>query len=286
MFISKLTVIGVGLIGGSFAQALRRAGHVGTIVGCGRDAANLKTAQQLGIIDSYTSDVANAVTNADLVVVAVPLMAMGKIFAAMRPTLMPQTVITDVGSVKACVIEAARTHLGTHFPNFVAGHPIAGTEKTGATAAFPDLFKQRRMVLTPTAETDPQALQKVATCWAQTGATVVEMSVEQHDLILAATSHLPHVLAFSLVNTLANMPAEDQVFQFAAGGFRDISRIASSDPQMWHDICLSNPHAILEVLARFEQQVQQLTTAIVQEDSPRLLALLRQAKTARDEFIG
>ncbi|MDD2815910.1 MAG: prephenate dehydrogenase/arogenate dehydrogenase family protein [Thiotrichaceae bacterium] len=286
MFISKLTIIGVGLIGGSFARALRHAGLVGKVTGCGRDVANLETALALGIIDDYSVDVAEAVRDADLVVVAVPLMAMGKIFAAMRPALAPHALITDVGSVKACVIEAARENLAEHFPRFVAGHPIAGAEKTGAAASFTELFHQRRIVLTPTAETDKQALHQVSEYWLKTGANVIEMSAEQHDLILAATSHLPHVLAFTVVNTLAGMQTEEDVFQFAAGGFRDFSRIASSDPQMWHDICLSNPQAILSIIESFEQHLHQLRDAVIQKDSHRLLALLRHAKTLRDKFVG
>lgn len=286
MFISKLTIIGVGLIGGSFARALRHAGLVDKVTGCGRDVANLETALELGIIDDYSVDVAEAVRDADLVVVAVPLMAMGKIFSAMRPALAPHALITDVGSVKACVIAAARENLGEHFPRFVAGHPIAGAEKTGAAASVTELFHQRRIVLTPTAETDKQALHQVSEYWLKTGANVVEMSAEQHDLILAATSHLPHVLAFTVVNTLAGMQTEEDVFQFAAGGFRDFSRIASSDPQMWHDICLSNPQAILSIIESFEQHLHQLRDAVIQKDSHRLLALLRHAKTLRDQFVG
>jgi len=286
MFISKLTIIGVGLIGGSFARALRHAGLVGKVTGCGRDLTNLDTARELGIIDDYSVDVAEAVRDADLIVVAVPLMAMGKIFAAMRPALAPHALITDVGSVKACVIEAARENLGEHFPRFVAGHPIAGAEKTGAAASFAELFQQRRIVLTPTAETDKQALHKVSEYWLKTGANIVEMSAAQHDLILAATSHLPHVLAFTVVNTLAGMQTEEDVFQFAAGGFRDFSRIASSDPQMWHDICLSNPQAILSIIESFEQHLHQLRDAVIQKDSSQLLTLLRHAKTLRDQFVG
>jgi prephenate dehydrogenase len=286
MFISKLTIIGVGLIGGSFARALRQAGLVGKVTGCGRDVVNLETARELGVIDDYSIDVAEAVRDADVVVVAVPLMAMGKIFAAMRPALAPHALITDVGSVKACVIEAARENLGEHFPRFVAGHPIAGAEKTGAAASFPELFQQRRIVLTPTVETEQAALQQVTAYWLKTGANVVEMSAEQHDLILAATSHLPHVLAFTVVNTLAGMQTEENVFQFAAGGFRDFSRIASSDPQMWHDICLSNPQAILAIIQSFEQHLHQLRDAVIEKDSPRLLELLRHAKTQRDQFVG
>ena len=286
MFISKLTIIGVGLIGGSFARALRHAGLVGKVTGCGRDVSNLKTARDLGVIDDYSVDVAEAVRDADLIVVAVPLMAMGKIFAAMRPALAPHALITDVGSVKAWVIEAARENLGEHFPRFVAGHPIAGAEKTGAAASFAELFQQRRIVLTPTAETDKQALHKVSEYWLKTGANIVEMSAAQHDLILAATSHLPHVLAFTVVNTLAGMQTEEDVFQFAAGGFRDFSRIASSDPQMWHDICLSNPQAILSIIESFEQHLHQLRDAVIQKDSSQLLTLLHHAKTLRDQFVG
>ncbi|ALG68686.1 prephenate dehydrogenase/arogenate dehydrogenase family protein [Beggiatoa leptomitoformis] len=286
MLIQRLTIIGVGLIGGSFARALKRARVCAEIVGCGRQLDNLQEALRLGVVDHYTTDLATAVQDADVVVVAVPLGHIASVFATIRPILAPHTIITDVGSAKASVVADAYQELGEHICRFVPGHPIAGTEKSGVAASFASLFENRRVILTPLAETDPQATALITQLWQHTGAEVVSMSVEHHDEVLAATSHLPHVLAYSLVDTLAQMEDRREIFRFAAGGFRDFTRIASSDPKMWHDICLANRTAILHVLAHFNADLAELADAIEQGDSAHILSIFSRAKTARDKFSG
>lgn len=284
MLIQRLAIIGVGLIGGSLARALRHTGQCGEIIGCSRNPAHLQQAVDLGVIDTYTTHFQEAVKDADMVVVAVPLGTTAPVFAAICGALAPHAIITDVGSVKGTVVEVARQHLGQHLPRFVPGHPIAGTEKSGVTASFATLFEKHQVILTPLPETDPQALAKVTTMWTSTGAEVTTMPVGHHDEILAATSHLPHILAYNLVDTLATLEDRREVFRFAAGGFRDFTRIASSDPQMWHDICLANREAILNVLEFFKTHLEQLTDAIRCQDGQTLKNTLTRAKIARDKF--
>lgn len=286
MLIQRLAIIGVGLIGGSLARALKRANVVGEVIGCGRNLNNLQQAVELGVIDRYDTHPAQAVTEADMIVVAVPLGTIAPIFAAIRDNLSAQAIITDVGSAKATVVADARQHLGNYLPRFVPGHPIAGTEKSGVAASFAELFEQHRVILTPLPETDPQAMTTVSNMWTQTGAEVIAMSVTHHDEVLAATSHLPHILAYSLVDTLAKMAERTEIFRFAAGGFRDFTRIASSDPQMWHDICLANQQAILQVLESFQTDLAQLVAAIQQQDSQYIATVFSRAKSARDKFCG
>lgn len=283
--VSQLTVIGVGLIGGSWARALREAGVVKTIVGSGRGEANLARAQELGVIDRYELDLAAAVAEADVVVVGVPLGAMRSVFEAIAPALRDGAILTDVGSAKASVVEDARVVFGVQ-PNFVPGHPIAGTERSGVEASFAELFQRRRVILTPLPETSAAALQQVTQLWQAAGAEVVEMSVEHHDEVLAATSHLPHVLAYGLVNTLARWDDSREIFQFAAGGFRDFTRIASSDPVMWRDICLANREALSTALERYTADLAQLAAMVRAGDGSALEALFGQAKDARDRFVA
>jgi len=286
MLIQRLTIIGVGLIGGSLARALKRENQCDEIVGCGRNIENLEKAIELGVIERYSTDPAEAVKNADVVVVAVPLGTTGKIFDAIRDSLSPQAIITDVGSAKATVVADARQYLGDHFSHFVPGHPIAGTEKSGVTASFAELFEKHRVILTPLPETETQAEEIIIKMWEYTGAEVITLPVEYHDEVLAATSHLPHVIAYCLVDMLARMDAHNDIFRFAAGGFRDFTRIASSDPRMWHDICLANREAILKMLARFNTDLAQLSQAIQENDSEAIDTIFKRAKTARDEFYG
>lgn len=287
MFIQRLVIIGVGLIGGSLACILRQRAACGEIIGCGRNHENLQTAVQLGIIDRYEINPAAAVADADMVVIAVPLGEFAGIFRAIRDHVPAHVILTDVGSAKACVINDARAELPPAlFNRFVAGHPIAGTEKSGVTAAFPELFENRKVILTPTEQTDAQACAQVQAMWETTGADVISMPVEHHDEVLAATSHLPHVLAYSLVDTLARMDERVEVFQFAAGGFRDFTRIASSHPKMWHDICLANRDAVLGVLAQFNHDLAILAQALEQGDSEQILTIFNRAKAARDSFCG
>ena len=284
--IKRLAIIGVGLIGGSLARAVRRAGLCEEIIGSGRDVAQLRKAVELGVIDCYNIDIASAVHDADMVVVAVPLGAMEQVLRALAGHVRPDTIITDVGSAKASVVTAARNVFGEVPANFVPGHPIAGTEKNGVEASFAELFQGRRVILTPLPHTDAYALAQVHLLWRTAGAEVVEMGVEHHDEVLAATSHLPHILAYSLVDTLVRMDAgmdnSEEIFRFAAGGFRDFTRIASSDPVMWRDICLANRLAIITLLERFRGDLDALMDLIRAGDSERILAVFSRAKAARD----
>ncbi len=286
MFIPRLAIIGVGLIGGSLARALKQINACGEVVGCGRNTVALQQAIELGVIDRYVTQPADAVKEAEMIVVAVPLGTMATIFDAIRDNLSPHAIITDVGSAKATVVADAKQYLGQTFPRFVPAHPIAGTEKSGVLASFAELFENRKVILTPLPETDPHACTQVATMWQHTGAEVVEMSVLHHDEVLAATSHLPHLLAYSLVDTLAQMEERTEIFRFAAGGFRDFTRIASSDPRMWHDICLANREAILKVLIHFNQGLTELTQAIDKGHSEQIEKIFTQAKMARDKFVS
>jgi len=282
--IRRLTVIGVGLIGGSLARALRATGHCREIVGCGRSTGNLMRAIELGVIDRYETDVAAAVEGADMVVLALPLGAMRGVLEAIRGQLAADAVLTDAGSAKGCVIEDVRAAFGDVPPFFVPGHPIAGTEQSGVEASFRELFEGRRVILTPLAETDLSAHQRVQVMWEKTGAEVIDMGVRHHDDVLAATSHLPHVLAFSLVDTLSRMDDRAEIFRYAAGGFRDFTRIASSDPTMWRDICVANREPLLTALDAFNRDLGELAEAIRQGDGERVLNVFRHAKKSRDNL--
>lgn len=284
--ITRLCIIGVGLIGGSLALALRQAGAVGSVIGVGRSAANLEEAVRLGIIDSFSHDVATAVESADMVVLAVPVGSIRRVCEQIRDHLPDDAILTDVGSVKADVVEQVRTGFGALPERFVPGHPIAGTERSGAAAAFPELYHGRRVLLTPLDETSPEAVAKVRRMWETAGAEVETMDVEHHDSVLAATSHLPHMLAFGLVDSLARLQDSDEIFRYAAGGFRDFTRIASSDPVMWRDICMHNGPALLDAMSRFEEEMAELRDAIERGDSDSLVAIFSRAKAARDRFVG
>ncbi|MDA1107222.1 MAG: prephenate dehydrogenase/arogenate dehydrogenase family protein [Proteobacteria bacterium] len=284
--INKLAIIGVGLIGGSLARALKHAGVCREIVGCGRDVAHLQKAVALGVIDRYEADLRAAVQGADMVVLAMPVGATEMVLRQIKPALAPHAIVTDVGSAKASVIETARAVFGEVPAGFVPGHPIAGTEQSGVEASFAELFQNRRVVLTPLAHTSADALKQVRAMWEQAGAEVMEMDAARHDTVLAATSHLPHLLAYALVDTLARMETHDDIFRFAAGGFRDFTRIAASDPVMWRDICLANRDAILTVLERFSADLEQLRAAISAGDGARILEVFARAKHERDQFNG
>ncbi len=284
MKIARLAIIGVGLIGGSLAQALREAGAVGEVIGCGRGKANLEKAVALGVVDRYTHDIGEAVEGADMIFIAVPLGAMKATFQAMRGRLLPDAVITDGGSTKASVVSDAIAAFGELPPRFVPGHPIAGTERSGVEAAFPTLYRNRRVILTPLDATSPEALARVTAMWRLCGAEVTQMGVEHHDEVLAATSHLPHMLAFSLVDTLAQMDEKSEIFRYAAGGFRDFTRIASSSPVMWRDICLANREALGAMLDHFAAELTTLSDTLRKGDGEQLLEIFERAKRARDQF--
>ncbi|MCF6281425.1 MAG: prephenate dehydrogenase/arogenate dehydrogenase family protein [Candidatus Polarisedimenticolaceae bacterium] len=283
--IKKLAIIGVGLIGGSLARALREQNAVKEVVGCGRGKANLERAVELGVIDSYTHDAGEAVKDADMIFLAVPLGAMAATFEAIKPHLAEDAVITDGGSVKGCLVKDAEAVFGTVPSNFIPGHPIAGTEHNGVEASFPELYQDRRVILTPLATTNPDALQRVIDMWQLCGAKVTTMAVEHHDEVLAATSHLPHMLAFSLVDSLAQMKENDEIFRYAAGGFRDFTRIASSNPVMWRDICLANQDALGDMLHRFADELTDLANTLKEGDGDHLLEIFERAKAARDRYI-
>mgnify|MGYP001812282149 CR=1 FL=1 len=283
--IERLCVIGVGLIGGSLARALRDAGACREVVGAGRNPANLQTAVDLGVIDRYETDLARAVAGADMVLVAVPLGAMAAVFRAIKDHLAAHAVLTDAGSAKGSVIEAAKQVFDGIPTSFVPGHPIAGTEQSGVAASFAGLYRNRRVILTPLPDTDAHATDRVRDMWKAAGAEVVEMDPVHHDAVLAATSHLPHVLAFTLVESLVRLGDDGEVFEYAAGGFRDFTRIASSDPVMWRDICLANGDAIQLMLEHFFSDLRELTEAIQNRDGQQLLDIFTSAKDARDRFV-
>jgi prephenate dehydrogenase len=283
--IRRLTVIGVGLIGGSLACALRRAGLVDEIVGCGRGRENLERAVALGVIDRFTHDAGEAVEGADVVFLAMPLGAMRDTLATIKDHVAAEAVITDGGSAKGSVVADCRAVFGRIPSGFVPGHPIAGTEKSGVEAAFAELYYNRRVILTPLPETDAAAVDRVTAMWRACGAEVHCMSVEHHDEVLAATSHLPHMLAFGLVDALSRMKENDEIFRYAAGGFRDFTRIASSNPVMWRDICIANREALSQMLARFAEEMTDLAGTIGRGDGDHLLEIFQRAKAARDRLV-
>lgn len=284
--IKKLVIFGVGLIGGSLALALRQANYCQQIVGCSRNAEHLQKAVDLGVIDSFTLDPQDAVRDADMVLLAVPMGAMGKLLQQIKPVLPADAILTDAGSTKGSVVAEVEQVFGKDFTRFVPGHPIAGREKSGVEAAIPDLYIKRRVILTPLPHTDADALATVEAMWQVTGAVLEQMPVELHDQVLAATSHLPHVLAFSLVDTLLNLPMREAIFRYAAGGFRDFTRIASSDPVMWRDICLTNKTAIVEMISKLQADLSEFAALMEQQDGDALYERMSRAKQARDSYMA
>ena len=283
--IERLAIIGVGMIGSSLALALKQAGVVGHVVGCGRNQHNLEKGIELGVIDSYRLSVGDAVAGADTVVVAVPLGAMKMVFEQIGGAITDDMVITDVGSAKASVVKAARASFGARAGQFVPGHPIAGAEKSGVEAGLASLYQNRRVILTPLDSTDPAAVAKIEQMWLSCGAKIDHLAVEHHDRVLAATSHLPHMLAYALVNYLSNLNEHDEIFNYAAGGFMDFTRIASSDPVMWRDICLANGDAIQLMIEHFIGDLQMLKAAVQEHDGKQLLETFASAKAVRDRFV-
>ncbi len=276
----RLAVIGVGLIGGSFALALKQAKAVAHVIGVGRNAANLKLALERGIVDSTASDPADAARGADLILLSTPVAQFPRVFASLTDA---KAVITDAGSTKRDVIAAARKALGKRISQFVPGHPIAGAEKSGAGAASADLFRGKRVVLTPLKENSKESISRVDAAWAACGANVSRMNADEHDAVLAAVSHLPHLLAFALVHDVAQRNNSEQLFSFAAGGFRDFTRIASSHPEMWRDICVANRDRLLDELSRFSKKLDRVKALL--NDPARLEQLFAEARDARNKWI-
>ena len=282
----RLVVVGVGLIGGSFALALKRAGLVGHVVGVGRGTANLQQALQLGVIDEIGSDSATAYAGADLVFIATPVGQMGAVMAAMASHLSPTAIITDGGSTKQDVVALAEQHLAQHLTRFVPAHPIAGAEKSGVDAAFATLYVGKKTVLAPTSRTAPEAILQVQSAWEACGARVSTMSPELHDKIFAAVSHLPHLLAFALVDEIAAKPHAELLFDFAGAGFRDSTRIAGGHPEMWRDIMLANQAATLTELDEFMVQLQRVRAQLAARDSAALTQVFTRARDARAHWLS
>ena len=278
----RVAVIGVGLIGGSFALALKQAKLATQVVGVGRNAANLKLALERGAIDSIAPDPATAARGADLILVATPVAQFPSVFAALADA---KAVITDGGSTKRDVIAAARKALGKKVAQFVPAHPIAGAENSGVGAASAELFRNRRVVLTPLRENSKPAIAKVEAAWAACGARVSRMDPEEHDAVLATVSHLPHVLAYALVHGVAKRNNSEQLFSFAAGGFRDFTRIASSHPEMWRDICVANRDRLLQELKSYANDLGSIRKLIQKGDAAGLEKLFAAARDARNKWI-
>ena len=281
---NRLVVIGLGLIGGSFARGVREQGLAREVVGVDLDATTRELAVQLGVTDRCEADLALACAGADVIMLAVPILTMERLLARLAGLDLGNAIITDAGSAKGNIVAAARAAFGARIDRFVPGHPIAGSEKSGVTAANGELFRRHKVILTPLAETDRSGLQLVDQLWRGIGADVEHMEVAHHDEVLAATSHLPHLLAFSLVETLAKQSDNREIFRYAGGGFRDFTRIAGSDPQMWHDIFLANGEAVLDILDRFSSDLAQLRTAVEQKDGLQLLGVFTRARAARQHF--
>ena len=285
ILIPRLAIIGVGLIGGSLALALKEAGAVGEVIGCGRGKPNLEKAIELGVIDTYSRDPLEAVADADVIFLATPVKTLGAVTQQCLPGLKPGAVITDGGSVKGDVVRMIEPLLPTGV-HFVPGHPIAGTENSGAEAAFSSLYRGKRCILTPTENTDPQALELIERMWRTVGSDVVRMPLEKHDKVLAAISHLPHMVAYSLVNAVGSYDHyEENILEYSAGGFRDFTRIASSDPTMWRDIAETNREALLEMMERFESSFAELKVDIAEGNGDKLFEFFLRSKQLRDAIL-
>ena len=278
----RLAVIGVGLIGGSFALALKQAGIASHVVGVGRSRQNLELARERGIIDSMAGTPSAGARGADAVLVAAPVAQFASIFTELRDC---EALITDGGSTKRDVVAAARRALGKRVSQFVPAHPVAGAEKSGAAAASAELFRNRRVVLTPLSENPARAVDEVQRLWEACGARITRLAPDEHDAVLAAVSHLPHVLAYALVHDIARRKNAEQLFSYAAGGFRDFTRIASSHPEMWRDICVANRDRILDELKRYQAKLAGMEKLLAAGDGAALEKLFAEARDARDQWL-
>ena len=285
MLFERVAILGVGLIGGSFALALKEARACAHVAGAGRNGANLRLALERGVIDSIAADAVAAAHGADLVLLAAPLAQFPKLFRDVSSVLGPKAVVTDGGSTKRDVVAAARAALGRRIGQFVPAHPIAGGEKSGAGAASATLFQKKRVVLTPLPENPEPSIKKINDAWSVCGANVTRMTPDEHDAILGAVSHLPHVLAYALVHEIASRDNGAQLFGYAAGGFRDFTRIASSHPEMWRDICLANRDRLLAELDRYGEKLHAMRRLLEAADGPGLEKVFAEAREARERWI-
>ncbi|GJL78514.1 MAG: prephenate dehydrogenase [Nitrospinaceae bacterium] len=278
----QITIIGLGLLGGSLARVCKKKGLVETVVGFGRYPEKLEKAKELGIIDAFETDLQTAVKNADLVVLCTPVNMLAPLAGELSPFLKPGCLVTDVGSVKKSVVGEIQSIMPDS-AYFVGSHPIAGGEKSGFEASTPDLFEQQKCIVTPTPKTNASALEQVKELWEQVGMQVVSMDVEEHDFIFGAVSHLPHIIAYVLMNTIGDISTKnhDEVISFSGGGLKDITRIASSNPVMWRDICLSNKKPVLKLIDKFQGTLQQVRNTIEKEDSQMLEQTFEMANKYR-----
>ena len=285
MSVQRLAVIGLGLIGGSFARAVRKAGAVSEVIGYDADPARVAAAVELGVATHAADSLEAAVRDADVVLLSVPVLQTREVLSQLASYLREDAILTDVGSTKVSVEQDVAAVFGALPARFVGGHPVAGNEKSGVEASFAELFQGRRCILTPHAHQDPAALATVRALWESAGSVVCEMSAEHHDEVLAATSHLPHVLAFALVDFLNTLDSRKEIFAYAAGGFRDFTRIASSSPKMWHDITRANRSAVLGALDGYLGELQKLRDAITEDDGPVILDNYTRARDARERYL-
>lgn len=281
---NRIVVFGVGLIGGSFALALKQANAVKQVIGVGRRAETLQRAQALGIIDEMGD--ATSVSGADLVLIAAPVAQTAVLLRELAPHLQAGTVVTDAGSTKGDVVQAARAALGDKISQFVPGHPIAGREQNGPEAALPELYRGKKVVLTALPENSSQSISTVASAWQRCGAQIHHLGAEEHDAVFAAVSHLPHLLAYALVDDIAARDNADRLFQYAASGFRDFTRIAGSSPEMWRDISLANRAALLAELDAYTVQLSTLRAMLVASDGAALEQVYARAQSARQAWIA
>jgi prephenate dehydrogenase len=285
MLFERVAIIGVGLIGGSFALALKQATACRHVVGAGRNAANMRSALERGAIDSIATDAAAAARGADLILVATPVAQFSEIFFSIEPHLKSDALVTDGGSTKRDVVAAARKALGRKIAQFVPAHPVAGAERSGVGAASAELFRGRRVVLTPLAENAKAQVERASAAWTACGAKVTRMTPEEHDSVLAAVSHLPHLLAFGLVHEVARRENSAQLFSYAAGGFRDFTRIASSHPEMWRDICVANRDRLLQEMKLFQSELETMTRLLEAGDGEGLEKIFSAARAGRQRWL-
>jgi prephenate dehydrogenase len=280
----RVLIVGVGLIGGSFALALKQVGQVESVTGLGR--SSLSDALRLGVVDAVANDLASGAAEADIILLATPVGQMPQIFGALRGALLPHALVTDAGSTKQDVVAAARAGLGERIGQFIPAHPIAGREKSGVTAAEASLYVDRQVVLTPLPENREEDVARIASLWQACGARVQQLSPATHDAVFAAVSHLPHMLAYALVDDIARRPNADELFSFAAGGFRDFTRIASSSPEMWRDIALNNRAALLGEIDAYAASLARLRALVEAGDGPAIEALMHAARERRDAWLA